>query len=125
MGGNEKMYIEEAFDTNWIAPLGPNVEAFEQDIINYTGARSATALSSGTAAIHLALILLGVERGDEVLCSSFTFSASANPIIYQGAAPVFVDSEIWPNITEKKDSLYGDGLKDEENKFEKYFEENL
>ena len=93
MGGAEIKYIQEAFDTNWIAPLGPNVNAFEQDITNFTGARSATVLSSGTAAIHLALILLGVEHGDEVICSSFTFSASANPIIYQGAIPVFVDSE--------------------------------
>ena len=93
MGGTEMKYVQEAYDTNWIAPLGPNVDGFEQDIINYTGAKSATALSSGTAAIHLALILLGVKSGDEVLCSSFTFSASANPIIYQGATPIFVDSE--------------------------------
>ena len=92
MGGNEMKYVQDAYDTNWIAPLGPNVEGFEQDIINYTGAKSATALSSGTAAIHLALILLGVKRGDEVLCSTFTFSASANPIIYQGASPIFIDS---------------------------------
>ena len=86
-------YVQEAYDTNWIAPLGPNVNGFEQDIINYTGVNAASVLSSGTAAIHLALILLGVERGDEVICSSFTFSASANPIIYLGATPIFVDSE--------------------------------
>ena len=86
-------YVKEAYDTNWVAPLGPNVTGFEQDIINYTGVMAATALSSGTASIHLALILMGVGRGDNVICSSFTFSASANPIIYQGACPVFVDSE--------------------------------
>ncbi len=78
---------------NWIAPLGPNVDGFEKDLTDYTGAGHAAALSTGTAAIHLALILLGVQRDDEVVCQSFTFSASANPIIYQGATPVFVDSE--------------------------------
>jgi dTDP-4-amino-4,6-dideoxygalactose transaminase len=93
MGGMELKYIEEAFDKNWIAPLGPNVDNFEKDICSYTGAAHAAALSSGTAALHLALILLGVKSGDEVLCSSFTFSASANPIVYQGATPVFIDSE--------------------------------
>ena len=93
MGGGEMKYVNEAYNTNWIAPLGPNVFGFEQDIISYTGVNAASALSSGTAAIHLALILLGIEYGDEVICSSFTFSASANPIIYQGATPVFVDSE--------------------------------
>ena len=91
--GEEQKYIKEAFETNWVAPLGPNVNGFEQDICNYTGATSCSALSSGTAAIHLALILLGVTEGDEVLCSSFTFSATANPIAYQKAIPVFVDSE--------------------------------
>lgn len=93
MGGNEQHFVAEAFDTNWIAPLGPNVNGFEEDLARYTGAAHASALSSGTAAIHLALILLGVQRDDEVICSSFTFSASANPIAYQGAIPVFVDSE--------------------------------
>lgn len=93
MGGTELKYIEEAFDKNWIAPLGPNVDNFEKDICNYSGAAHAAALSSGTSALHLALILLGVTSGDEVLCSSFTFSASANPIVYQGATPVFIDSE--------------------------------
>ena len=93
MGGTEMKYVQEAYDTNWVAPLGPNVNGFEQDIINYTGVKAASVLSSGTAAIHLALILLGVESNDEVLCSSFTFSASANPIVYQKAIPVFIDSE--------------------------------
>ena len=93
MGGGELKFINEAFEHNWIAPLGPNVDGFEQDLCNFTGSTNAAALSSGTAAIHLALILAGVERGDEVICQSFTFSASANPIVYQGATPVFVDSE--------------------------------
>jgi len=86
-------YINEAFATNWIAPLGPNVDKFEKEISNYLSVKSCAALSSGTAAIHLALIVLGVKNGDEVLCSSFTFSASANPIVYLGATPVFIDSE--------------------------------
>ena len=93
MGGAERAFVTEAFNGNWIAPLGPNVDGFERDLQSYTGAAHAAALSSGTAALHLALILLGVEAGDEVVCSSFTFSASANPILYQGAVPVFVDSE--------------------------------
>lgn len=93
MGGQEQDFINEAFEQNWIAPLGPNVDGFEQDIVEYTACGYAAALSSGTAAIHLALILGGVKAGDYVLCSSFTFSASANPILYQGAVPVFIDSE--------------------------------
>ncbi|WP_299554741.1 aminotransferase class I/II-fold pyridoxal phosphate-dependent enzyme [Seonamhaeicola sp.] len=94
MGGSERKFVEEAFDTNWIAPLGPNVDGFENDIQEYLGGnKHVAALSSGTAAIHLALQLLNVSAGDEVLCQSFTFSASANPIIYQGATPVFIDSE--------------------------------
>ncbi len=94
MGGNEQQFVNEAFDTNWVAPLGPNVTGFEQDLENYLGNDSnVAALSSGTAAIHLGLILLGVQNGDEVLCQSFTFSASANPIIYQSATPIFIDSE--------------------------------
>jgi dTDP-4-amino-4,6-dideoxygalactose transaminase len=93
MGGTEQSFVKEAFDTNWIAPLGPHVNGFEADLQSYTGAAHAAALSSGTAALHLALILLGVKAGDEVICQSFTFSASANPIVYQGATPVFVDSE--------------------------------
>jgi dTDP-4-amino-4,6-dideoxygalactose transaminase len=93
MGGGELKYIQQAFAENWIAPLGPNVDGFEQDICRYTGAGHAAALSSGTAAIHLALILLGVQAGDEVICPTFTFSATVNPIVYQGATPVFVDSD--------------------------------
>lgn len=95
MGGAEQNFVSKAFETNWIAPLGPNVTEFEARIENYLGENShVAALSSGTAAIHLALILLGVSQGDEVLCQSFTFSASANPIVYQGATPVFIDSEL-------------------------------
>ncbi|WP_370876190.1 DegT/DnrJ/EryC1/StrS family aminotransferase [Neobacillus ginsengisoli] len=93
MSGNEINYINEAFETNWIAPLGPNVDAFEKEIANYVGANEAAAVSSGTAAIHLALSLLDVKHGDKVFCSSLTFVASANPIIYLGAEPVFIDSE--------------------------------
>ncbi len=94
MGGAEQNYIQEAFDANWVAPLGPNVNGLEQDLERYLGNQSYVgALSSGTAAIHLGLILLGVQAGDEVICQSMTFSASANPILYQGAIPVFVDSE--------------------------------
>jgi dTDP-4-amino-4,6-dideoxygalactose transaminase len=94
MGGTELDFVNEAFYTNWIAPLGPHVNAFERDLAVYTGAEYATALSSGTAALHLALIMLGIGPGDEVICQSFTFSASANPIVYLGAIPVFVDSEL-------------------------------
>ncbi len=94
MGGTERAYVTEAFDTNWIAPLGPNVQGFEEQLEAYLGEEKHVAsLSSGTAALHLALILLGVGAGDEVICQSFTFSASANPIVYQGATPIFVDSE--------------------------------
>lgn len=93
MGEQELIYVKEAFDTNWIAPLGPNVDAFESEVAEYVGSKHAAAVSSGTAAIHLALRLLGVGPGDSVICSSFTFVASANPILYQGATPVFIDSE--------------------------------
>lgn len=94
MGGSELSFVHEAFDTNWVAPLGPNVTGFEEDIENYLGNDvNVAALSSGTGAIHLGLKLLGVAAGDEVLCQSFTFSASANPITYLGAKPVFIDSE--------------------------------
>ncbi len=93
MSGKELRYIKEAFETNWIAPLGPNVDAFEKEVAQYVGVNEAVAVSSGTAAIHLALSLLGVESGDKVFCSSLTFIASANPIIYQGAEPIFIDSE--------------------------------
>lgn len=95
MGGAELDFVREAFETNWIAPLGPHVDGFEGDLSAHLGGDvRVAALSSGTAALHLALILLGVERGDEVICQSMTFSASANPIAYLGATPVFVDSEM-------------------------------
>jgi len=94
MGGQELSFIHQAFESNWIAPLGPNVDGFEQDLKEFLGNKPhVAALSSGTAAIHLALVILGVQAGDEVICQSMTFSASANPIVYQGATPVFVDSE--------------------------------
>jgi len=115
MSGNEKKYIDEAFADNWVVPLGPNVDGFEDDLeyfINHGNPQShdldkrVVALSAGTAAIHLALVMAGVTRGDEVICQSFTFSASANPVTYQGATPVFVDSEpeTWnmsPKLLEK------------------------
>lgn len=93
MGGGEQKYVQEAFDTNWVAPLGPNVNGFEQDLATFLKEGKVAALSSGTAALHLALIMLNVQPGDEVICQSMTFSASANPIAYQKATPVFVDSE--------------------------------
>ncbi|PUB10184.1 DegT/DnrJ/EryC1/StrS aminotransferase family protein [Paenisporosarcina sp. OV554] len=93
MSGNEQAYIKEAFDTNWIAPLGANVDGFEAEIATYAGSEGASAVSSGTAAIHLALDLLGVGQGDSVFCSSLTFIATANPILYLGAEPVFIDSD--------------------------------
>ncbi|WP_176544491.1 MULTISPECIES: DegT/DnrJ/EryC1/StrS family aminotransferase [Priestia] len=93
MNGDEQRYIQEAFESNWIAPLGPNVDGFEKEIASYVGVSEAVAVSSGTAAIHLALSLLGVTKGDTVFCSTLTFIASANPIIYQGAEPIFIDSE--------------------------------
>ena len=94
MGHLEERYVQEAFNTNWVAPLGPNVDQFERRLATYIGEDvNVAALSSGTAAIHLGLQLLGVTRGDEVICQSFTFSASANPILYLGATPIFVDSE--------------------------------
>jgi dTDP-4-amino-4,6-dideoxygalactose transaminase len=93
MGGAEEDFVKQAFNKNWVAPIGPNIDGFEKDICKYNNISHAAALSSGTSAIHLALILLGVQSGDEVLCSSFTFSASANPIRYQSATPIFIDSE--------------------------------
>jgi len=113
MGGAEIRYIQQAIDTNWVAPLGPNVNGFEQDLCDYTGTKACAALSSGTSAIHLALILLGIKRGDDIICSSFTFSATCNPILYQQANPVFIDSEseTWnmnPLLLEKaiKDGIF-------------------
>ena len=93
MGDMERKFVQEAFDTNWVSPVGPALDAFETELAQYSGAPYGAALSSGTAAIHLALIITGVQRGDEVICSSFTFSGSCNPIAYLGATPVFVDSE--------------------------------
>lgn len=93
MGGMEKKFVQEAFDTNWIAPLGPNVNNFEKEIEDYTGSKSAAALVSGTSAIHMALKALGIKEGDRVFCSSLTFAASCNPIIYEKGEPVFIDSE--------------------------------
>ena len=119
MSGQEMKYIQAAFDTNWVVPLGPNVNAFEKDLEQLCGeGKHVVALSSGTAAIHLALVHLGVGRDDEVICQSMTFSASANPIVYQGATPVFVDSErdTWnmdPNLLEEaiKDRIAKTGRK--------------
>lgn len=111
MSGNEIKYINEAFKTNWVVPLGPNVDAFEEDLSQWINKKSyqpvnVVALSSGTAAIHLALVMAGVQKDDVVICQSFTFAASANPILYQGAIPIFVDSEkdTWnmdPQLLEK------------------------
>ena len=114
MSGGEMKYIHEAFEQNWVAPLGPNVDNFEHALAGYCGIKHAAALSSGTAAIHLALVLLGVKPGDEVIASSFTFSATINPVLYQGAIPVLVDSEeetwnIDPGLLEK-------AIKDRRNK---------
>src|SRR5690625_7182494 len=94
MSGNEQKYIQEAFDLNWIAPLGNNVNGLEQELANYNSIEGAAVVTSGTAAIHLALRLLDVGADDTVFCSSLTFVASANPILYQGAAPVLIDSEM-------------------------------
>ena len=93
MHGEEQEFVKEAFDTNWVAPLGPNVNAFEKEVAEYVGIAHASALSAGTAAIHLALRILGVGEGDVVFVSSLTFSASCNPIVYEKATPVFIDSE--------------------------------
>jgi dTDP-4-amino-4,6-dideoxygalactose transaminase len=114
MGGTELKYINEAFDTNWIAPLGPNVDAFEESIAHYCGIKHAAAISSGTAAIHLALIILGVKVGDEVITSTFTFSATVNPIVYQGATPIFVDSE--PKTWNMDPELLEQAIKDKRQK---------
>ncbi|UKM63963.1 aminotransferase class I/II-fold pyridoxal phosphate-dependent enzyme [Flavobacteriaceae bacterium GSB9] len=118
MGGTEQKFVNEAFTSNWIAPLGPNVNGFEQDIKNYIGGNKyVAALSSGTASIHLALQLLNVKKGDEVICQSFTFSASANPIVYQGATPVFVDSE--PETWNMSPELLEIAIKDRIQKYKK------
>lgn len=118
MSGKEQQYIQEAFDTNWVVPLGPNVNVFEEDLAAFANRRDGAeplqkqvvALSAGTAAIHLGLIMLGVEKGDEVICQSFTFAASANPVVYQGATPVFVDSE--PGTYNMDPQLLEEAIKD-------------
>ena len=118
MSGKEQQYIQEAFDTNWVVPLGPNVNAFEEDLAAFANRRDGAeplqeqvvALSAGAAAIHLGLIMLGVEKGDEVICQSFTFAASANPVVYQGATPVFVDSE--PGTYNMDPQLLEEAIKD-------------
>lgn len=114
MGGTELNFIKEAFDSNWIAPLGPHVDGFEQDLQNFLGNNvHVAALSSGTAALHLALIILGVQKNDEVICQSMTFSASANPIAYQNALPIFIDSEkkTWNMCPELLETAIKDRLK--------------
>jgi dTDP-4-amino-4,6-dideoxygalactose transaminase len=115
MSGKEQQFIQEAFDTNWVVPLGPNVNAFEDELAAFVNGdgmldKKVVALSAGTAAIHLGLIMLGVGRGDEVICQSFTFAASANPVVYQGATPVFVDSE--PDTYNMDPQLLEDAIKD-------------
>jgi len=114
--GYEMQYVQEAFDTNWVAPLGPNVNEFEKEVAAKVGSKHGAALLTGTAAIHLALKVVGVGEGDIVLCQSLTFSASANPIIYQNATPVFIDSdyETWnmcPKALEAAFDKYGDKIK--------------
>jgi len=114
--GYEQMYIKEAFDENWIAPLGPNVTGFENELASRVGVKAASATTTGTAAIHLALRAIGVGRGDIVLCQSLTFSASANPIIYEGAVPVFIDSDYktWnmdPDALEEALKRYGENCR--------------
>jgi dTDP-4-amino-4,6-dideoxygalactose transaminase len=115
MSGKEQQFIQEAFDTNWVVPLGPNVNAFEDELAAFVNGdgmydKKVVALSAGTAAIHLGLIMLGVGRGDEVICQSFTFAASANPVVYQGATPVFVDSE--PDTYNMDPYLLEEAIKD-------------
>ncbi|TWO33974.1 aminotransferase class I/II-fold pyridoxal phosphate-dependent enzyme [Seonamhaeicola sediminis] len=118
MGGEEQKYIHEAFNTNWVAPLGPNVNGFEQDLESYLELNTKVAcLSSGTAALHLALIMSGVSAGDQVICQSMTFSASANPIVYQGATPIFVDSE--PDTWNMSPEFLEEAIKDRMSKGKK------
>lgn len=112
MTGNELNYVQEAFDTNWVVPLGPNVDAFERGLADFLGVEHVVALSSGTAAIHLALVMLGVGPGDEVMCQSFTFAASVNPVVYLGATPVLVDSspDCWNMDPELLDQAIADRI---------------
>lgn len=115
MGGEELKYINEAFESNWVAPLGPNVSNFEKELCEYTGSKYATALSSGTSAIHLALKCLGVGKGDIVFCSTLTFAATVNPIIYEGAEPVFIDSnyETWNMCHIALEKAFDDAVKND------------
>lgn len=117
MGGSEEKLVHEAFESNWVSPAGPHITAFEEELAAQCGVASCCALSSGTAAIHLALILLGVKRDDEVLCSSFTFSGSCNPIVYQGATPIFIDSE--PTSWNMDPDLLEEAIKERINKGKK------
>jgi len=110
MGGDELDYIHQAFEANWIAPLGENVDGFEDDLTAYTGVNHAAMVTTGTAAIHLGLILLGVEEDDEVICQSFTFAASVNPIHYLKATPILVDSE--PDTWNINPELLEEAIKD-------------
>lgn len=114
MSGGEMKFINDAFEQNWIAPLGPNVDAFEESLAEYCGVEHAAALSSGSAAIHLALVMLGVGQGDEVIASSFTFSATVNPITYLGATPVLIDSE--PDTWNMDPELLEQAIKDKRQK---------
>lgn len=114
MGDMEQKFVQEAFDKNWISPVGPHITAFEEELARYAGIGHCAALSSGTAAIHLALIILGIKAGDEVICSSFTFSGSCNPIAYAGATPVFVDSE--PTTWNMDPALLEECIEDREKK---------
>lgn len=115
MGGEELKYINKAFESNWVAPLGPNVSNFEKELCEYTGSKYATALSSGTSAIHLALKCLGVGKGDIVFCSTLTFAATVNPIIYEGAEPVFIDSnyETWNMCHIALEKAFDDAVKND------------
>lgn len=115
MGGEELKYINEAFESNWVAPLGPNVSNFEKELCEYTGSKYATALSSGTGAIHLALKCLGIGKGDIVFCSTLTFAATVNPIIYEGAEPVFIDSnyETWNMCHIALEKAFDDAIKND------------
>lgn len=119
MGGREQDFIKEAFDTNWVVPLGPNVDGFERELSNFIGQdRHVVALSAGTAAIHLGLLQLGVGKGDEVICQSFTFAASANPVTYCGAVPVYIDSE--PDTWNMDPVLLEEAILDRKKKIGKY-----
>nr|WP_288248040.1 aminotransferase class I/II-fold pyridoxal phosphate-dependent enzyme [uncultured Romboutsia sp.] len=113
IGDEEMKYIQQAFDTNWVAPLGPNVEGFENELKEYVNVKNATALSSGTSAIHLVLKVLGVKEGDVVFCSSLTFSASVNPVIYEKAIPVFIDSDYktWNMSPKALQNAFDDAVK--------------